>query len=221
MCKIPPSLFARNVSKSFGNKDILKGIDLEIFPGELTYIVGTSGAGKTTLLNILGGLDTPSKGEIVFEGEDISHDLSEFRREKVGFIFQDYNLIPGLSVRENIELAHLYAGRRDAAAKPDIEQLISRLGIKDANQKAETLSGGEKQRTAIVRSICKRSDLILADEPTGNLDSVNSEIVIRELVALKPGRYVVVVSHDIDMAKKFADRIITISDGRITGDERL
>ncbi len=210
----------KNISRSFGSKKILNGIDLQIIPGELTYITGPSGAGKTTLLNILGGLDTPSTGEVVFDGEDISKNLSEYRRTKVGFVFQDYNLIPGLSVRSNVELALLYAGRRGAVSEKEIKELTDKLGIKDIGQKAETLSGGEKQRTAIVRCICKRSDLILADEPTGNLDSLNSEIVMGELAALRSGRYVVIVSHDIDSAEKFADRIITLSDGIITEDKR-
>ncbi|NCU26073.1 ABC transporter ATP-binding protein [Candidatus Nomurabacteria bacterium] len=210
----------RKVSKSFGGKRILRDIDLQIMPDEITFIVGTSGSGKTTLLNIMGGLDVPSSGEVVLDGKSISDDLSEFRRTKVGFVFQDYNLIPGLSVRDNIELALLFAGRKGAVPEQEIKEQTERLGIKDIGQPAETLSGGEKQRTAIVRSICKRSDLILADEPTGNLDSTNAQIVMNELVSLKKGRHVVIVSHDLVAAKALADRIITISDGRITEDIR-
>jgi len=210
----------RKVSKSFGGKKILCGIDLQILPDEITFVVGSSGSGKTTLLNIIGGLDVPSSGEVVLDGKAISDDLSAYRRTKLGFVFQDYNLIPGLSVRDNIELALLYAGRKSAVPEREIREQTDRLGIKDIGQKAETLSGGEKQRTAIVRSICKRSDLILADEPTGNLDSANAQNVVKELVSLKKGRHVVIVSHDVAAAKAFADRIITISDGRITEDIR-
>jgi len=208
----------KEVSKNFGEKNILKDIDLTINPSEITFIVGSSGAGKSTLLNLIGGLDAVSSGSIRYNDEDITKDLTTYRAKNVGFIFQDYNLISGLSVEKNIELAMFYS---------DIEKNIFQIGkhidemrIKDKNQSVETLSGGEKQRAAIIRSICKDSEIIIADEPTGNLDSENARIVFEYLVEMKAGKHIIVVSHDLDMAHKYGDRIITISDGKIINDVR-
>lgn len=209
----------QHIEKSFGEKKILKGIDLEFHRGELTFLIGTSGAGKTTLLNMLGGLDNPTSGKVLFQGKDISDDMPAYRGKNVGFIFQHYNLISGLSIRENILLGLEYA---DATISQDaLDVQIRELKLKDSDQRIETLSGGEKQRTAIIRSICKRSDILLADEPTGNLDSSNSEHVFQMLKEIKQEHYCIIVTHDEEMARKYGDRLIRLSDGNVVADEIL
>lgn len=208
----------KGVSKRFGDKTVLHRIDLMINPDEITFIIGSSGAGKSTLLNLIGGLDSVSSGSICFNNKNITNYLTRYRAENVGFIFQDYNLISGLSVKENIELGLLYSNLTENI--PEIDKQISKLGIKDQNQPVETLSGGEKQRVAIIRSICKESDIILADEATGNLDSINAKLVFELLVNIKQGKHIIVVSHDLNMAREFGDRIITLSDGEIIEDIR-
>lgn len=208
----------KGVSKSFGDKKILHNIDLTLNPDEITFIVGSSGAGKSTLLNLIGGLDKVSSGCIYYNDIDITNDLTRYRANNVGFIFQDYNLVSGLSVKKNIELSLLYSNLTENIL--GIDKQIDKLGMKDKNQSVETLSGGEKQRVAIIRSICKESEIILADEPTGNLDSVNAKRVFELLVNMKRGKHIVVVSHDLDMAHEFGDRIIILSDGKIIDDYR-
>lgn len=208
----------KGVNKTLGGKNILSNIDLTINSDEVTFIVGSSGAGKSTLLNLIGGLDNVSSGSVYYNDCDITNDLTKYRAENIGFIFQDYNLISGLTVKKNIELGLLYSNLLENI--PKINKQINKLGIKDKSQQIETLSGGEKQRVAIIRSICKESNIILADEPTGNLDSVNAKIVFELLVNMKHNKHIVVVTHDIEMAREFGDRIITISDGRITNDLR-
>lgn len=205
-----------SVSKKFGSKEILSNIDLTINSNEITFIVGSSGAGKSTLLNLIGGLDNVTTGKIFYDGQDVSKNLTNYRANDVGFIFQDFNLISGLSVENNVELGLLYSSK--CVSKTVIEEQLKFLGINNIKQSVETLSGGEKQRTAIIRSICKDSNVIIADEPTGNLDSKNAENVFELLVEIKKDRHIVIVSHDLDMAKRYADRIITISDGRIISD---
>ncbi len=206
----------KNVSKSYGHKAVLNHINLTIKPGEVTFIVGTSGAGKSTLLNLIGGLDNVSSGEIFYENRNIKEDLIKYRSKNVGFVFQDYNLISGLSVGNNIKLATELSGT--PYSNKDVELEVERLGIKDIKQKAETLSGGEKQRVAIIRSICKSSDVIIADEPTGNLDSENADLVLSLLSKLKKDKHIIVVSHDLEKSQKFGDRIITLKDGEIKSD---
>lgn len=208
-----------NVSKKYGNKSIIKNVSLTINKSDITFIVGTSGAGKTTLLNLIGGLDKPTEGSIFFDGKDIGKDLCSYRAQNIGFVFQDFNLISGLSIVQNVEIAASLSGvQKDIGY---ITNEIASLGISDLNQKVETLSGGEKQRAAVIRSICKDADIIIADEPTGNLDSNNGNLVLELLQSLKPNKHIVIVSHDMEKAKKYADRIITLSDGIIVNDERF
>lgn len=206
-----------HICKKINDKNILKDIDLILNRGQVTFIVGTSGAGKTTLLNIAGALDKPTSGRVIYDGEDIGNNMDVYRARDIGFIFQDYNLIPGLSVIQNIEIASELSGKQ--ADRQDIISKAESIGITDPYQKVETLSGGEKQRTAILRSICKEADILIADEPTGNLDSHNAELVFEMLRSIKKDKHILIVSHDMEKARKYADRIITISDGCITEDE--
>ena len=212
-------ILLKKIFKKYGDKEILRDIDLTINSGEVTFIVGTSGAGKTTLLNIIGGLDKPTSGTVIFDGQNIQDDLISYRAKNIGFVFQDYNLISGLSVTQNVEIATSFSGtKKDAEG---IRSEIVALGISDPEQNVETLSGGEKQRVAVIRSICKDADIIIADEPTGNLDSSNADLVLELLHSLKTDKHIIIVSHDMEKANKYADRIITLSDGNIISDETL
>lgn len=210
-------ILLNSICKKYGEKEILKNINLTINSGDITFIVGTSGAGKTTLLNLIGGLDRPTSGDVIFDGQNIQNDLSFYRAKNIGFVFQDFNLISGLSVTQNVEIATSFSG-----TKKDVESIrdmIVALGISDPDQKVETLSGGEKQRAAVIRSICKDADIIIADEPTGNLDSSNADLMLELLQSLKTDKHIIIVSHDMEKAYKYADRIITLSDGNIISDE--
>ncbi len=209
----------KNVSKSYGDRIIIDNINLSINKGQITFIVGTSGAGKTTLLNLIGGLSNTTSGKILFNGCDISNDLNEYRGKNVGFVFQDFNLISGLTIVENVQIATEIA--RVEKMPNEIISEVELLGISNHNQKVETLSGGEKQRVAVIRAICKEADILIADEPTGNLDTNNACIVLDMLQTMKRDKHIIVVSHDMDKARRYADRIITLSDGVIVCDELL
>ncbi|MDR2267411.1 MAG: ATP-binding cassette domain-containing protein [Christensenellaceae bacterium] len=211
-----------NVNKSFGNRTIIKDLNLVINKDEITFIVGSSGTGKSTILNLIGGLDSVSSGSIIYHDDvdrDITLNLANYRAGNVGFIFQDYNLISGLSIKQNIQLGLLYSNKKES--NEVIDQQLKALGLTNGKQVAETLSGGEKQRVTIARAVLKKADIILADEPTGNLDSVNAENVFKILRDIKKSRHVVVVSHDLEKARKYADRIITLQDGIVTADEAI
>lgn len=210
-----------NVKKMFGSRTVLRDISLDILSDEITFIVGTSGAGKTTLLNIVGGLLRADFGSISLDGNDITRDINKYRAKEVGFVFQDFNLINGLSIEKNIEVGQLYAGKSyDQKKREDTNRFLKELNLIEKKQKVETLSGGEKQRVAFARSIIKGSRVIIADEPTGNLDSENADIVLSLLASNKVGRHIIVVSHDMEKALIYADRIIRIDNGSIVDDFR-
>lgn len=209
----------RDLCKKYGEKEILQNINLTINSGEVTFLVGTSGAGKSTLLNLIGGLDRPTSGHVILNGLDIKDDLNSYRARNIGFVFQDFNLISGLSIAQNVEIATAFSGIPKSSES--ICEEIAALGISDPNQKIETLSGGEKQRAAVIRSICKDANIIIADEPTGNLDSSNAELVLSLICSLKTDKHIIIVSHDMEKARKYADRIITLRDGKIVEDEKL
>ena len=219
-------LETRDLVKYYGKGDnLVKAIDhtdLIIEPGEFTAIVGRSGSGKSTLLHMLGGLDRPDSGKVLIEGRDIfklkDEKLAVFRRRKIGFIFQSYNLVPSLNVWENIVLPIGLDGKKvDTEYVMDI---ICRIGMEDKLKSLpNTLSGGQQQRVAIARALAARPAIILADEPTGNLDSASSEVVIHTLEEInkKMGKTILLVTHDPIIASS-CDRIIFLKDGKVKED---
>lgn len=209
-----------------GNKvEALKGVDLTINKGEFVAVVGASGSGKSTLLHLLGGLDRPSEGKVIIDGEDIyeykEEKLAIFRRRKIGFIFQFFNLLPVLDVEENIALPALLDN--DKVDKEYLAEIIKLLGLEDRKHHLPSeLSGGQQQRVSIGRALLNKPSIILADEPTGNLDSSTSKEVI-ELLKFSAKKYnqtLILITHDVNIASS-ADRVITIMDGRIVSDKYL
>jgi putative ABC transport system ATP-binding protein len=218
----PDPLFsARSLTKIYAVGDLevkaLNGIDLDLFPGELVVLLGPSGSGKSTLLNILGGLDVPTEGTLVYRGEDLTQAgerlLTQYRRSVVGFIFQFYNLIPSLTARENVELI------TEISEEPMVpEEALGLVGLGDRlNHFPSQLSGGEQQRVAIARAIAKRPEVLLCDEPTGALD-VKTGIAVLEAIARANEELqtlAVIITHNAVIAD-MADRVIRLSNGRIT-----
>ena len=201
---------------------VLKGISLNIERGELVAIMGPSGSGKTTILNLLGCLDTPTSGKYYLEDREVSHlgsrELAEIRGQKIGFIFQTFNLLSRLTALANVELGMTYAG---GVVRQQAIEALSRVGLSErVKHRPIELSGGEQQRVAIARAIVKNPSLFLADEPTGQLDSVSGQEVISILTTLhaEQGITVVVVTHDANIAQN-CHRIIHLKDGEITSEE--
>lgn len=210
-----------NLVKTYekGNVKALNGINLTIKKGEFVAIIGPSGSGKSTLLHMLGALDIPDSGNIIIDGENIkeSKKLNKFRSEKVGFIFQLHNLIPNLSVVENVEIPMYTQKISSKEQRERALQLLDDVGLKDKSKmKPNQLSGGERQRVAIARSFANNPQIILADEPTGSLDSKNSTKILEKLHTLNKEKEVtlILVTHDMNVAK-LADRIIEVLDGKI------
>lgn len=210
---------ARNIRKSFGSLEVLKGVDIAIDRGEIVSIVGTSGAGKTTLLQILGTLDRADSGELRIDGTDImgmnNRKQAEFRNRRLGFIFQFHRLLPEFTALENVMIPTLIAGKSRKEASCEAEQLLSDLNLSDrASHKPSELSGGEKQRIAVARALVNHPAIILADEPSGSLDSAHKE----ELHALffrlcrEMGQTFLIVTHDEKLAAG-TDRILHMRDG--------
>jgi putative ABC transport system ATP-binding protein len=221
-------ILLRNIVKTYqmGRQrlKILQGINLNIKDGEMVAIMGPSGSGKTTLLNILGLLDTPTSGEYYLENKKVSHlgggALSRVRGKKIGFIFQTFNLLPYLSALSNVELGLKYAGMHNYRLA---KEALAKVGLaKRAKHRPTELSGGEKQRVAIARALAKKPPLILADEPTGNLDSHSGEEVMQIIEKLNKenGITLIVVTHDPHIAQR-CQRIIHFMDGSIVKDELL
>ncbi|MEE0933022.1 MAG: ABC transporter ATP-binding protein [Clostridium sp.] len=217
----------KNLCKVYGKGEVevkaLDNINLNIEQGEFVAIVGPSGSGKSTLLHLLGGVDKPTSGEVIIKGESIyklkEKELSILRRRNLGFVFQFFNLIPVLTAEENIEMPVLLDnGKID---KNYMNELLKLLGLEERrNHHPSELSGGQQQRVSIGRALANKPSIILADEPTGNLDSKNSKEVLELLkyCAKKYNQTLILITHDINIAKS-ADRVITIEDGQITTDE--
>ena len=209
------------IHKSFGNLEVLKGIDLHIKEGEFVSIVGASGAGKTTLLQIIGTLDTDHEGEVVINGVNIKKlsdkELSAFRNKQLGFVFQFHQLLPELTALENVCMPGLIARRNSKEVEEKAKELLTKLGLQDRfHHKPNELSGGEKQRVAVARALINDPKLILADEPSGSLDSGNKKelhSLLRKLCN-EYGLTILLVTHDNELAET-SDRIITMRDGMI------
>ena len=214
----------KGIKKIFGSGDTrfyaLRGIDLEIRQGEYISLVGPSGSGKSTLMYIIGLLDKPTEGEVFVAGKNTvsmsDEQVSRLRNRFIGFVFQQFNLIPRLTVFENIILPYIYSRKTDSAIKARAESILKDLGIYEKRHNyPNQLSGGQQQRTAIARALIMEPDMILADEPTGNLDSKTGREIIEILESLnKRGKTLVVVTHDPSIAKR-ARRKIKVRDGRI------
>ena len=224
-------LEARGVSKRFGDGatvvNAVRGVDLTLAPGEIVLIMGPSGSGKTTLLSMLGALLRPSEGELrlvdVSLNELTERELPTLRATRIGFIFQDFNLMPSLTTRENVEVALNVAGVHGAEAHERATFLLDELGLRERlDFLPEKLSGGEKQRVAIARALANEPDLVLADEPTANLDSSIGREVMRRLreIAKARGQSVLIVSHD-DRIREFVDRVLWLEDGEFKSERAL
>lgn len=212
---------AVDIHKSFDNLEVLKGIDLTIDDGEVVAIVGPSGAGKTTLLQLLGTLDSPDKGHVYYDDTDIytlrDRQLAAFRGKNIGFVFQFHQLLPEFNVLENVAMPALIAGVRRSEAFERARKLIDYMGLSQRiSHRPAQLSGGERQRAAVARALVNNPSVVLADEPSGSLDSVNRQELHRLFFDLRRdmGTTFVIVTHDNTLAGK-ADRVITINDGII------
>jgi lipoprotein-releasing system ATP-binding protein len=210
-----------NIKKSFGALQVLKGINLEIPPGKIYSIVGASGAGKTTLLQIIGTLSKPDMGNIYYKGKNISSlgekELSSFRNREIGFVFQFHHLLPEFTALENVAIPAFIARRQKKEAEAEALKLLNYLGLSDRiHHKPSELSGGEKQRVAVARALINNPSVVLADEPSGNLDSTNRDELHDLLFRLRDdmGQTFIIVTHDDHFAER-SDKIIHIRDGII------
>jgi putative ABC transport system ATP-binding protein len=218
----------KNIVKTYpmGKRElrVLQGVDLIVSKGEMVAIMGPSGSGKSTLLNMIGLLDRPTSGSYILDGKEVSHlsggELSKVRGQKIGFIFQSFNLLPYLSAIGNVELGQKYAGKLDTRAA---KEALDKLGLADRmNHRPNELSGGEQQRVAVARALAKDPPIVLADEPTGNLDSRSSKEIMTILSSLHTEHDItlVMITHDPNIAR-YCQRIVHLQDGQIVSEEKL
>ncbi|KAA9339197.1 ABC transporter ATP-binding protein [Hymenobacter busanensis] len=219
-------LQAVNIRKRYGSLEVLKGIDLTIEKSEIVSIVGSSGAGKSTLLHILGTLDDPDAGEVLYEGESISSlkraDMARFRNRHIGFVFQFHNLLPEFTALENVCLPAYLAGRSEKETRVRARELLGMLNLdRRADHKPSEMSGGEQQRTAVARALINSPEIIFADEPSGNLDSQNAQDLHQIFFLLRKelGQTFVIVTHN-DQLAEMADRKVVMKDGYIIEQSR-
>jgi putative ABC transport system ATP-binding protein len=203
----------------------LRGVDLEIAPNEFVAVMGPSGSGKSTLMNLIGCLDTPTAGQYWLAGLEVSRmsddELARVRNRQIGFVFQTFNLLPRASSLHNVELPLIYAGLRSKERRERAERALASVGLADRMEhKPAELSGGQRQRVAIARALVTEPSIILADEPTGNLDSTTSEEIMKVLEELhrNRGQTIVMVTHEADIARH-AERVVTLHDGMISSDQ--
>ena len=215
----------RDIYKSFGRLEILRGISLQLHRGEILAIVGASGAGKTTLLQVIGTLDAPDRGEVIIEGERLSalsgDRRAAFRNRHLGFVFQSHQLMPEFTAVENVAIPAMISGKSRREAMAEAGELLRRLSLGDRlDHRPAELSGGEKQRVAVARAIINQPEIVLADEPTGALDSVRKRELLELFLRLREeeGLSFIVVTHDRETAE-IADRSLLLSDGRIVSEQ--
>ena len=220
----------KNVSKFYYSKGVIASgfnkINLEFNIGEFVAITGESGSGKSTLLNVISGLDTYEEGEMYIDGKETSHytekDFEDYRRKYIGNIFQNFNLVNSYTVYQNIELVLLLNGEKKKNIKPKVLELIKNVGLyKFRNTKVSKLSGGQKQRVGIARALAKDTPIIIADEPTGNLDKESAEEIIKLLSQISKDKLVIIVTHNYEQVEKYVTRKIKMHDGKVLEDKKI
>ncbi|MBN8786685.1 MAG: ABC transporter ATP-binding protein [Terrimonas sp.] len=214
-------LSAKNIVKSYGNLQVLKGVSLDINQGEIVSIIGSSGAGKSTLLHIIGTLDSPDSGEIFLKNERVDtlagKKLASFRNKHMGFVFQFHHLLPEFTALENVCIPGWLAGKKKKEVEARAKELLETLGLNDRiDNKPNALSGGEQQRVAVARSLINKPDIVFADEPTGNLDSQNARELHKLFVDLRNrhGQTFLIVTHNEELAQ-MSDRVLHMKDGKM------
>jgi len=226
MTELPPAIRLESVSRQYTmGESVIRAVNdvsLTVPSGEFLALLGSSGSGKSTLLNLIAGLDRPSSGAVVANGQDLSKmsslDLARYRRQTVGMVFQSFNLLPRMTLEENVELPLRLAEVDRSERASRVREALQRVGLeKRIGHRPSELSGGEQQRTAIARALVNRPKILLADEPTGNLDSTTGESILTLLreIQRNPGMTIVMVTHERTLAERFADRLAVMGDGKL------